>query len=199
MGVFLYNYLVNLDTFEKIKNKYGDCGSWAIWAEPGDKPKSNIGDLSVLDPNINKELLSQLKPEYVFVGLNFSSIDEIVPFANFHSSSPKAQDFKIRYALNNTDYWGSYMTDIIKNFEEKKSNKMMDVLNEDKYLESRNIEIFLEEINSLGVLNKKIIAFGGDAYKILERNLKGNYNIEKVTHYSHFISKENYRYEVAKI
>ena len=161
--------------------------------------KSNIGDLTVLDPSINKKLLSQLKPEYVFVGLNFSSIDELVPFANFHSPSPKAQDFKIRFALRNTDYWGSYMTDIIKNFEEKKSNKMMDVLNEDKNLENRNIEIFLEEIESLGVPNKKIIAFGGDTYKILERNLKDKYNLVKVTHYSHFISKENYRYELAKI
>ena len=198
-AVNLYNYLVNLDTFEKIKNKYGDCGSWAIWAQSGDKPKSNIGDLTVLDPSINKKLLSQLKPEYVFVGLNFSSIDELVPFANFHSPSPKAQDFKIRFALRNTDYWGSYMTDIIKNFEEKKSNKMMDVLNEDKNLENRNIEIFLEEIESLGVPNKKIIAFGGDTYKILERNLKDKHNLVKVTHYSHFISKENYRYELAKI
>ena len=75
----------------------------------------------------------------------------------------------------------------------------MDVLNEDKNLENRNIEIFLEEIESLGVPNKKIIAFGGDTYKILERNLKDKYNLEKVTHYSHFISKENYRYELAKI
>ena len=113
--------------------------------------------------------------------------------------SPKAQDFKIRFALRNTDYWGSYMTDIIKNFEEKKSNKMMDVLNEDKNLENKNIEIFLEEIESLGVPNKKIIAFGSDTYKILERNLKDKYNLVKVTHYSHFISKENYRYELAKI
>ena len=155
--------------------------------------------MTVLDPNINKKLLSQLKPEYVFVGLNFSSIGQIIPFANFHSPSPKAQDYKIRYALNNTDYWGSYMTDIIKNFEEKKSNKMMDVLNEDKNLENRNIEIFLEEMESLGVSNKKIIAFGGDTYKILERNLKDKYNLVKVTHYSHFISKENYRYELVNI
>jgi len=190
---------MNLDTFVKIKNKYGDCGSWAIWAEPEDKPKSNIGDLSVLDPNINKKLLTQLKPEFVFVGLNFSSIDEIIPFANFHSPSPKAQDFKIRYALKNTNYWGSYMTDIIKNFEEKQSNKMMDVLNKNKNLENRNIETFLEEIESLDVSNKKIIAFGDDAYKILERNFKDKYNIEKVTHYSHFISKENYRHELSKI
>ena len=190
---------MNLDIFEKIKDKYGDCGSWAIWAESEDKPKSNIGDLSVLDPNINKKLLSQLKPEYVFVGLNFSSIGELIPFANFHSPSPRAQDYKIRYALKDTHYWGSYMTDVIKNFEEKQSNKMMDALNKDKNLENRNIEIFLEEIESLNVRNKKIIAFGGDAYKILERNLKDKYHIEKVTHYSHFISKENYKYELAQI
>ena len=38
-----------------------------------------------------------------------------------------------------------------------------------------------------------------DAYKILERNLKDKYNLKKVTHYSHFISKENYKQELAKI
>ena len=43
---------MNLDTFEKIKNKYGDCGSWAIWAQQGDKPKSNIAILFTLEMSL---------------------------------------------------------------------------------------------------------------------------------------------------
>ena len=79
----------------------------------------------------------------MFVGLNFSRIENVVPLSNFHSSNSKAQDYKIRFALKNTNFWGSYMTDIIKNFEEKHSNKMMEALSKDRQLESKNIDIFL--------------------------------------------------------
>ena len=54
--------------FDLIKNKYHDVGSWAIWADEGEKPISNIGDLSVLDPDINRSLLSKLNPNIIFVG-----------------------------------------------------------------------------------------------------------------------------------
>ena len=190
---------MNLDTFNNIKNKYGECGSWAIWGNEKNTPKSNIGDLSVLDPNLNKELLTQLKPEYVFVGLNFSTIENVTPLSNFHSSSSNAQDYKIRYALKNTKYWGSYMTDIIKNFEEKHSNLMMEALNKDRDLEIKNINIFLQELETLNVINKQIIAFGGDSYKILKRNLGDKFNIQKITHYAHFINKENYLKELLNL
>jgi hypothetical protein len=36
-------------TFDLIKEKYGYYSSWAIWADAGGKPKSNIGDLRVFD------------------------------------------------------------------------------------------------------------------------------------------------------
>ena len=190
---------MNLDIFNNIKNKYGECGSWAIWGNEKNTPKSNIGDLSVLDPKLNKELLTQLKPKYVFVGLNFSTIENVTPLSNFHSSSSNAQDYKIRYALKNTKYWGSYMTDIIKNFEEKHSNLMMEALNKDRDLEIKNINIFLQELETLNVINKQIIAFGGDSYKILKRNLGDKFNIQKITHYAHFINKENYRKELLNL
>ena len=91
------------------------------------------------------------------------------------------------------------MTDIIKNFPEKHSNLMMDVLNKDNTLEKKNVDIFIQELEVLNVQNKKIIAFGGDAYKILKRNLGDMFDIQKITHYAHFINKENYRKEVLKV
>ena len=91
------------------------------------------------------------------------------------------------------------MTDIIKNFPEKHSNSMMEVLNNDRSLERKNIDIFIQELEILNVQNKKIIAFGGDAYKILKRNLGDMFNIEKITHYAHFVNKENYRKELLKV
>ena len=190
---------MKLETFLEIKNKYGDCGSWAIWREEKETPKSNIGDLTILDHTLNKNLLTQLKPEFVFVGLNFSTMENVAPFSNFHSPSSTAQDYKIRFALKDTKFWGSYMTDIIKNFPEKHSNLMMEVLNNDKSLEKKNIDIFVQELEILNVQNEKIIAFGGDVYKILKRNLGDMLNIVKFTHYAHFISKENYRKELLKV
>ena len=190
---------MRLETFLEIKNKYGDCGSWAMWREVDETPKSNIGDLTILDHTLNKNLLTQLKPEFVFVGLNFSTIENIAPFSNFHSPSSKAQDYKIRFALKDTKFWGSYMTDIIKNFPEKQSNKMMETLNKNRDLEIKNINIFLQELETLNVINKQIIAFGGDSYKILKRNLGDKFNIQKITHYAHFINKENYRKELLNL
>lgn len=31
----------------EIASKYGDCGSWAVWANVGLAPKSNVGDLTI--------------------------------------------------------------------------------------------------------------------------------------------------------
>ena len=58
--------------FDRIKIKHSEYASWAIWANQGEKPKSNIDDLTILDPSINKNLFSQLKPNIILVGLNFS-------------------------------------------------------------------------------------------------------------------------------
>ena len=38
-----------------------------------------------------------------------------------------------------------------------------------------------------------LIAFGNKTYDILQKNLRDEFQIFKVTHYSHYISKEKYR------
>lgn len=40
--------MINQEKFDFIKEKYGYYSSWAIWADAGERPKDNIGDLSVL-------------------------------------------------------------------------------------------------------------------------------------------------------
>ena len=78
-----------------------------------------MGDLTVLDPEINKNLLSQLNPNVVLVALNFSQGSVEHPFGNFHSNYPRAHDFKTRFALRDTPFWGANMTDIIKDYDDK--------------------------------------------------------------------------------
>lgn len=87
------------------------------------------------------------------------------------------------------------MTDIIKDFEEKASKKLMEYLKENKNFEKENIETFEQEIKDINSDNPILIAIGNDSYKILKRNLGNKYKIFKVSHYSAFISKEKLRKE----
>ena len=190
---------MNKYDFDKLKSSFGYCGSWAIWSKASDTPKSNVGDLSLLNPDLNKNLLNQINPNVVFVALNFSRETTKEDFANFHDPRPMSQDYKIRYALQDTKLWGGYMTDIIKDYPEKSSNKMMSFLKKDKTIEKDNCKLFLEEMDLLKSNNPKIIAFGNDAYLILTRNFKDKFNIIKVPHYANYINKEKYRELVLKL
>ena len=190
---------VSLEQFKKIKSKYQYLSSWAIWAIEGETPKSNIGDLTVLDPDINKNLLSQLNPEVVFVALNISRGDIKIPLGNFHDHRPVATDFKIRFAFKDTPFWGGYMTDIIKDFEEKISGKVKDYLSKNRDFEKQNVDIFLEELNDIGAKNPVLIAFGNEVFNILNRHLKDRFKIIKVPHYANYTNKEKYREQIKTI
>lgn len=107
-----------------------------------------------------------------------------------------ATDFKIRYALKDTRYWGSYMTDIIKDFEEKASGKMMSFLRSNKDFEQDNIRKLREEIEVLGFANPVLVTFGKDAETIAKRNLGKEFQIVRIPHYASYISKEDYRTQV---
>ena len=185
------------DEFEFIKSKYQYWSSWAVWAEEGDTPKSNVGDLSVFDLKRNPKLLEILNPNIVLVALNISRGDITKPFANFHDSRPEATDFKIRYATKDTILWGAYMTDIIKDFEEKVSGKVQRFLKDNRDFEKENIKFFLKELSEVGAINPTLIAFGNVAFDILKRNLKEKFNIVKIPHYAARPGKEKYREQVA--
>ena len=176
--------------FELIKDKYGYWASWAIWADEGKTPKSNVGDLSIFE---SESLFANLKPDIILVGLNVSRGGIKVRLANFHDARSEATDYKIRYALKDTPFWGGYMTDIIKDFDQKSSGKVVSYLRDNKPFEEENVKIFREELKDLEIDDPTIIAFGQDAYSILNRNFKNEYKLLKVPHYANYTSKEKYR------
>ena len=191
---------MKFEKFEFIKEEYGHCASWAIWKEVGETPKSNMEDLNILDPQQNPNLLSKLKPDVVFVGLNVSKdIGSQKPFSNFHPTYFRAQDYKTRFALKDTELWGGYMTDIIKDYPELHGQNVMSFLRDNPDVERKNIETFREELKDLGTENRTIIAFGNDVFRILSRNLKNEFNIFRVTHYAHRINQQRYREEVKSL
>jgi hypothetical protein len=186
--------MINSDLFETIKQKHGGYSSWAVWADQIDKPKSNMGDMSIFNAEHRTTLLNQLKNNVIMVGLNISrSFSE--PFRNFHDFNPRANDFKIRFAFRNTEYYGAYMTDIIKEYEMVDSKNVITHLKDNNLLVTKSIEKFREEIKDLKSDRPIIFAFGVTAYKILKNNIHNTEygRLIKLTHYSHQISKEAYK------
>ena len=184
--------MISREKFESIKSEYGFWGSWAVWVDEGDTPKSHIGDLSIFNSDAVLELLSS---EVVLVGLNISRNDIDLPWANFHSSKSKAQEYKLRYALKGTPLWGAYMTDIIKDFDEIDSRKVMAYLKQNPSFERENIERFLDELRDIGSSKPAIVALGNATYEILLRNIR-DLELIKIKHFSTRIAKEKYRQEV---
>jgi hypothetical protein len=191
--------MITAEQYKKISNQYGYVASWAIWDKAGDKPKSNISNMDVFNDKKNSELLSILKTDVIMVGLNFSrNIQLEKPFINFHDKNPYGNDFKIRYAFENTPYYGAYMTDIIKNLAMPSSKEVLAYLKDKPEILKKQIIDFRNEMKFIQSTKPIIIAFGKDVYNILYKHLNKNEytSLIQVTHYSHQISKEKYRKEI---
>lgn len=195
--------MIDIDTYNRVREKHGDYASWAVWAEAADKPKSNMSDMSIFDPVTNPRLLETLRSNVIMVGLNFSRLERNkAPWGNFHDPHRAANDFKIRYAFQGTDYYGAYMTDIIKNLVMLDSKEAVSHLEQHPDLLQENISSFRAELRDLGCHRPLILAFGRDTFQLIRKNLDPIEYLQlvKLTHYSHQIGKEKCREDVlAKI
>ena len=188
----------NLMNHNLIAQKYGWCSSWAIWKrrDTTQKEKYGMEDVSFF---ANMDSLP-LNPNYVFVGLNISGKGSLErPFSNFHPLHKTAHDYKTRYALQDTQFWGAYMTDIIKDFEEVVGSNVKKYLKANPDFEKSNIELFEQELKDIGSLNPVLIAFGNVSYNILNKHFKNKYTIYKINHYSSCISKEKLREQILNL
>lgn len=181
--------------FEAIKRAWGDVGSWAVWAptRPGDSVKARVGDLSVLDPDANPDLLSVLAPDVVMLGINGSGAPTPRPFSNFHDPSVRANHFKLRYAYRDTPFWGAYVTDAFKGIPSYGAKRTIEHLRAHPALVGEQLARLREELGALGSEDPLLIVFGRDVYGILREHLGTTYRMVRVPHYAHFISKEDYR------
>ena len=184
--------MISQNQYELFREKHGKYASWAVWVKGTDKPKSNIGDMAIFD---DKLVLPLLRANVLMVGLNLSRFTISEPFRNFHDPSPSAQDYKIRFAFKDTEYYGAYMTDIIKGVVEVDSKNIPKHLKENPGVLAESLEIFREELQDLGAISPLILAFGRIAFDLVKENLpSAEYGkLIRLTHYSHQISKEKYR------
>jgi len=184
--------IISIDSYNKIKDKYGNISSWALWTEKVDiRSKKGMEDISFFE-NPSQSTLEVLNPNIILVGLNISEKIGRV-FGNFHPDKTSAQDYKTRFALHGTMFWGAYMTDVIKSYEEKIAGNLMKYLSKNKAFEMENIKMFEQELLDINSQNTIIVAFGNDSYNILKRNLKDKYKLYKVPHYSAFIQLDSLR------
>lgn len=128
--------------YDEMLKHYSMVSSWAIWEPMIDTPRSNTNNMSwINDPN----LLEKINTGYVFVGLNWSSthgnqgMNGTIPWVNFHSGYSRQNDYKLRHALQDTKFWGSYITDLIKLYSEVDSNKVKTFLRENPQVIEQNI------------------------------------------------------------
>lgn len=193
--------MIDKKLYLDIAKEYGKVASWAAWDKAGDKPKSNISNMEILDITKNPSTLDILRTDVVMVALNFArEVEMPEPFLNFHDSNPYGNDFKIRYAFEGTDYYGAYMTDIIKDFPMLSSTEVEQYLKNKPHEVSEQIDGFREELKFIGAHRPIILAFGGYTYKILSENLNNTEysKLIELKHYSNRINKENYRVDTHK-
>lgn len=191
--------MIDKKSYDELKKSFGHVSSWAIWSLPAERAKSNTGNMSVFkDENA---LINILNPNYVFVGLNASEVENknIEPWSCFHSTSPRQNDYKLRYALMNTEYWGSYITDIIKEFPKTASGEVAKYIKKNPLVLEKNQKKFLDEISLLG---KKpvLVAMGKQPFKYIKSFEALGYKVLQIPHYSYTeYNKENYREVVLSI
>lgn len=187
--------MVSAQVFDAVKQNYGHVASWAVWAEVGAKAKSNMSDLSVLDPAKNPELLGVLHTDFVLLGLNISQpIARIL--GNFHDDTPTGHAYKIRYALKGTPLWGAYMTDVIKNFAEPMSENMLAYIRKHPDFERTQIQRLRQELALVGATNSVLVAFGNIAHTLIQRHFADECRIMLLPHYANHGSQVAYRAQV---
>ena len=196
--------MIDKKRYNKLKEEYSNVSSWTIWGNPTTGVSSNIPDMSIFE---DENICNKLNDKYVFVGLNSSSThgnQDDAAWKNFHSSYKNQRDYKLRYALTGSEFWGSYITDIIKVFkgdrEESKevnSKKFMSKLRKNPEVVEENIKIFKKELSILSDEKPILIAIGNNSHDILKNNLK-EYELYKIKHYSSWGGPEEYKKDVWK-
>lgn len=182
------------EKFNLVREKYGLAASWAIWAAEGERPKSNMGDLSMFEGSQIESTCELLHTKFILVGLNISTKDISDPLSNFHGENGEV--YKARFALRSTPLWGSYMTDIIKDMKESEASRIVRLLRMNPDIEKVHVRKFREELEFLNAVSPILVAFGSDVHDILSRHFDGEFRIVKIPHYAWRVNKEKYRDKV---
>lgn len=190
---------MNSELFHRIKQRYGRSSSFAVWSCADADNSQGVDDLSLFDINNSTETLESLKTEYILLGLNISRSVIASDFANFHDGRRYSKDYKLRFALRGSPLWGSYMTDVFKDIEMVDSADFERYMRAHPEIEKAQIEELRAEISEVtGQTTPKLFGLGSAATKYLRKHFSNDFEVYQLMHYSHYVSKENYRESVCR-
>jgi len=186
---------ITRERFERVRRDWGNVGSWAVWADArdGHGVKDGVGDLSVLDPDLDDGVLDTLQPDVVMLGINGSGAPTPVPFSHFHDPSPRANHFKLRHAYRGTPFWGAYLTDAFKGIESYGAKRTIAFLRAHPLLVREQLARLDDELAAAGSDDPLVIVFGADVFALLREHWHADARMVRVPHYAHYLSKEDYR------
>lgn len=183
---------MELDHFVEIKSLYGAVASWALWAE---SDRGDTSDLSIFDATPQNEKIKRLHSKFVFVALNISGPLR-QPFSNFHGGK---RDFMLRDALLGTVLEGAYITDLIKNYEDKSASSVVSHFKKNQDALSAHLRSFVQELDVIGANNETVLISLGNGVFDLLSDCSLPYRVRKMTHYAAPVSKLAYRKEATDL
>lgn len=179
-------------------------GSWALYDKDVidkankhlDIKPSEIGFPKISDDELRK----RINPQYMLVSLNTSKDvnNKDASWQNFHFTERTSNDANILKILTGTDFFGAYMTDLIKDFVEGSSDVVLkeltglDRTDDNKENLRSSLKKFQIELNC--IKPKRIIIFGGVAFKIFKMAVQegalsftwdDDIQVAKTPHYSY--------------
>ena len=168
------------EKFLEIKEKYGNVASFCFW-------EKNKGNTNFFE-NPNEELLKKLKTNIIVLGVNISRDLERGDFSNVHDGRSKSTDNRLYKALEGTDVYGAYFTDLYKSHVNGKSKEVFEHFNGHPEEQKKQFESLKEEID--------FVSDGGDPLIIVCSKCQNENQNELLKHFRKFCEHvgHNYRY-----
>ena len=156
-------------------DQFMDYSSYLLWGE-------NVGDITPI--TTQDTLIEQFNSKYVFAALNqCSKVKKYTNFHNIHS----AGDSKLMKTIElRPSYKGSFITDVFAGdeYETKNGSELKKKLKENKYLESKGLDAFINRIKPLLDTGAHVIALGTECFKFLSKCPQLNNRLHVVPHFS---------------
>ncbi len=127
--------------FDKLTDQFGAYGSWALWEHK--RSREFEKSTKIIYDNVDV-----LNVNNVIIGLNISQ--QVGIWENFRGGK---HDRKLKYAFNDTEIRGSYMTDLFK-IEMIRSSDLKRYICEQRDVLITNIKCFKHEMESIEIKTK---------------------------------------------
>ena len=126
--------------FKNLTALYGRYAGWAIWEYA--RSRSQEASTDCIYHNLN-----QLNTNNIVVGLNVSASIK-GDWLNFRTGR---HDRKLKYAFNNSEIRGAYITDLYKGIVDPSSLSLHKGLQNNYEVIEQNINLFIQEMKDIGI------------------------------------------------